>query len=77
MTDQTHENMRAWEERLGPEKASRAVSILRSHGWPPGSAPPTWVVANVFMMVEGKIPEQWGTHQPQSLSESLFGAKLF
>ncbi len=77
MTDKTlADELREWEERLGPEKVERAVKIVRSHGWGPGSTPPAYVWREAYAMVDGSIPEQWGNSSP-SVSESILGFKLF
>jgi len=72
----TPESMKAWEDRLGPEKVRRAIDLVRSHGWKPEDTPPTYVWAEAFHQVEtGK--EVWGAARPPSLCESLFGMKFF
>lgn len=48
----TPEYMRAWEERLGPEKMQRAISIAQLNGWQHGSNPPMWVWAQIYLQVE-------------------------
>jgi hypothetical protein len=79
------EQLREWEERMGPEKVQRAMAIVYSHGWRKEDTPPNWVWAEAYAMVDGIIPEQWGnsmhTHSfarsEPSLQERIFGFKLF
>ncbi|MFA5952258.1 MAG: hypothetical protein WC807_18475 [Hyphomicrobium sp.] len=76
-TDQlSPERMRAWEQRLGPDKVSKAMDIMRSHGWTSNDNPPIWAWAEVYRMVEGTQPEVWGSKSP-SEQEGILGFKLF
>ena len=73
----TPEHMRAWEDRLGPDKVELAMALARSHGWHSGDDVPMWVWAQFYRMAEGSQPIEWGTSAPQRLDESLLGMRLF
>lgn len=72
----TAESMRAWEQRLGPENVSRAMALMRSHGWTSNDNPPIWAWAEAYRMVEGTQPEVWGGKSASDPNE-LLGFKLF
>lgn len=72
----TPDSMKAWEDRLGPEKVQRAIDLVKSHGWKAGDTPPMWVWAHAFHQVETGA-EAWGSAPRPSIGESLFGMKFF
>lgn len=73
----TPESMKAWEERLGPDKMKRVFDLMRSHGWKSGDNPPMWMWAEAFRQVESGEEIWGGAATVPSLQESIFGFKLF
>lgn len=72
------ENMKSWEDRLGPEKVQRAISLVYSQGWRPGDNPPMWVWADAFMQVERGGGEGIRRNAiPPNLREAIFLSKIF